>query len=164
MALERFIVEAKAVSYVSGQPSTAAPTRTGAHDISYQRGAFSYLDSYFGGTDFLGQEVVWKDGAPIWAMNYYGRILDPERFDGERAGTVIKQALSALTRRSVSSAASAISIPSANMSISRLATAAVSTVSNASLSTVASSTSSTIRAASSSRDGPCYSRQSRENA
>lgn len=95
-ALERFIVEAKAVSYVSGQPSTAAPTRLGAHDITYQRGPFSYLDSYFGGTDFLGQEVVWKDEAPIWAMNYYGRILDPERFDGERAGTVIKQALSAL--------------------------------------------------------------------
>jgi len=95
-ALEEFIIEAKAVTYVSGKRPEPASTRAGANDIVHERGRFRYLDSYFGGTDFLGQEVVWEDGIPVWALNYYGRILDPQRFDGERAGSVIKQALSAL--------------------------------------------------------------------
>ncbi len=95
-ALEIFIVEAKAVTYVSGKHQASVSTRPGACDIAYERGRFRYLDSYFGGTDFLGQEVIWEDTTPVWAMNYYGRILDPQNFDGERAGTVIKQALSAL--------------------------------------------------------------------
>ncbi len=44
------------------------------------------MDSYFGGTDFLGQEVVWQNGTPIWTMNYHGRILRPDLYDGARAG------------------------------------------------------------------------------
>lgn len=94
--LEQFIVEAKAACYVGGKAAEPKASRTGAHDLSYVRGAFRYLDSYFGGTDFLGQEVVWKNEEPIWALNYYGRILDPERIDGERAGNIIKKALVAL--------------------------------------------------------------------
>jgi hypothetical protein len=35
---------------------------------------------------------------PVWAMNYYGRILQPDRIDAATAGRVIKQALSALYR------------------------------------------------------------------
>lgn len=95
-ALESFIIEAKAVTYISGKAPSPVATRIGATDIPYEKGRFRYLDSYYGGTDFLGQEVVWDDTAPVWAMNYYGRILDAERFDGGRAGTVIKQALTAL--------------------------------------------------------------------
>jgi hypothetical protein len=95
-ALEDFIIEAKAVTYMGGKHPLTAPTRPAAKDIAYDKGRFRYLDSHFGGTDFLGQEVVWQDDVPVWAMNYYGRIIDPARFDGERAGIVIKQALTAL--------------------------------------------------------------------
>ncbi|MBC2774064.1 hypothetical protein H6M51_14465 [Rhizobium sp. AQ_MP] len=95
-SLERFIIEAKAATYISGKRPQALATRVGAKDIFYDQGALRYLDSHYGGTDFLGQEVVWQDERPVWAMNYYGRILDPSRFDGERAGIVIKQALTAL--------------------------------------------------------------------
>ena len=45
---------------------------------------------------FSGQETVWHKGVPVWAMNYYGRILQPDRIDAAMAGRVIKQALSAL--------------------------------------------------------------------
>jgi hypothetical protein len=31
-----------------------------------------YRDSYFGGTNFFGQETVWLRGEPVWAENYYG--------------------------------------------------------------------------------------------
>lgn len=95
-ALEQFIIEAKAASYMGGKAKEPTPSRIAAHELNYERGPFRYLDAYYGGTDFIGQEVVWENGEPIWAMNYYGRILDPERIDGERAGTIIKRALSAL--------------------------------------------------------------------
>lgn len=90
--LEAFIVEAKAKTYV-GQGISAAASRAGAYDLTYERDEWSYRDSYFGGTDFLGQEVVWYQSNPAWAMNYYGYILRPELINAERAGTTIKAAL-----------------------------------------------------------------------
>lgn len=93
--LTAIIVEAKAASYVGGGTSVAA-SRSGAHDLCWGRGDWRYLDSYFGGTDFLGQEVLWRAGEPIWAMNYYGYIRRPDLIDGERAGATIKAALAAM--------------------------------------------------------------------
>lgn len=93
--LEAFIVRAKAKTYV-GNGAPRSSSRTGGHDIGYEEGDWAYLDSYFGGTDFLGQETVWHKGEPVWAMNYYGRIVVPDRTDAATAGRIIKQALSAL--------------------------------------------------------------------
>jgi hypothetical protein len=95
--LQAFILEAKSATYVGGG-SLSPACRHASHDIRYERDSWRYLDSYFGGTDFLGQEVVWKDDEPVWAMNYYGRILDHELIDAAIAGTVIKESLSALYR------------------------------------------------------------------
>ena len=93
--LERFIVAAKAAAYVGGG-AIAASSRDGSHDFVFAQGVWSYRDSYFGGSDFLGQEVVWHRGTPAWAMNYYGCILRPELIDASRAGATIKSALAAL--------------------------------------------------------------------
>jgi len=95
--LEDFIVEAKAATYV-GDGGTQASCRSGSHDLGYEREAWRYLDSYFGGTDFLGQETVWQDDEPVWAMNYYGHILVPALIDGAVAGAVVKEARAALYR------------------------------------------------------------------
>lgn len=97
MTLETFIIAAKAACYV-GNGAAATASRPGAQDLTYANGPWAYRDSYFGGTDFIGQEVVWHDGAPHWAMNYYGRVLRPDLIDGAHAGRVIKTALSALYR------------------------------------------------------------------
>jgi hypothetical protein len=94
-ALNSFIVAAKRATYV-GNGSRAASTRLGSHDIVFSDGPLSYRDSYFGGTDFLGQEVVWMGEEPIWAMNYYGYILRQDLIDSARAGATIKAALSAM--------------------------------------------------------------------
>jgi hypothetical protein len=94
-SLNAFIVRAKAATYVGGGEK-AAPSRPGSHDLTFAGGDWSYRDSYFGGTDFLGQETVWLKGEPVWAMNYYGYILRPELIDAVRAGATIKAALSAL--------------------------------------------------------------------
>lgn len=95
--LNTAIVAAKAATYVGGG-DPVAPSRRGAHEIAWAHGDWRYLDSYFGGTDFLGQEVLWFRDEPIWVMNYYGYILKPQLIDGARAGATIKPALSALYR------------------------------------------------------------------
>lgn len=74
--LDQFIVQAKAATYV-GNGNKTISCRIGSHDLKFQKGPFSYLDSYFGGTDFIGQEVVYYEETPVWAMNYYGRIVYP---------------------------------------------------------------------------------------
>ena len=93
--LEAFIVAAKAACYV-GAGQKGAPSRQGAFDLTHEAGDFAYRDSYFGGTDFVGQEVVWHRGTPVWAMNYYGRILRGDLIDGARGAAVIRAALSAM--------------------------------------------------------------------
>jgi Domain of unknown function (DUF5680) len=93
--LHDFIIEAKANTYAgSGRPSLSY--RPKSHDLQFHEDSFSYLDSYFGGTDFLGQEVVYYQHEAIWAMNYYGRILESLQITASEAGSIIKQSLSTL--------------------------------------------------------------------
>lgn len=88
-----FIVRAKAASYVGDGQHTPA-CRLGSQDLQFVSGQWSYLDSYFGGRDFIGQEVVYHAGQPVWAMNYYGRILRDNLITPVEAGQVIKASLS----------------------------------------------------------------------
>lgn len=91
--LNEFIVQAKSATYV-GNGNKTISCRMGSHDLKFQEGSFSYLDSYFGGTDFLGQEVVYHKDEPIWAMNYYGRIIEKNNITAAEAGQIIKASLS----------------------------------------------------------------------
>jgi hypothetical protein len=93
--LQAFVVRAKAQTYAAGAGKVPG-SRDGSHDLRFVEGEFAYLDSYFGGTDFLGQEVVWWRSEPVWAMNYYGHILEPGDIDAARAGRVVQASLSAL--------------------------------------------------------------------
>jgi hypothetical protein len=96
--LTAFIVRAKAATYV-GSGEHVAPCRSGSHDLRYSDGEWAYHDSYFGGTDFIGEEVVYLAGKPIWAMNYYGRILRDDLLTAAQAGQMISHAC---TRKVVS--------------------------------------------------------------
>ncbi len=88
-----FIVHAKAATYVGGGAKIAS-CRPGSHDLKFVEGDWTYLDSYFGGTDFIGEETVWYMGEPVWAMNYYGYILKPGLITPAQAGHMIKASLS----------------------------------------------------------------------
>jgi hypothetical protein len=90
--LNAFVVQAKAASYVGGG-THSLPYRLGSHDLQFHAGSFSYLDSYYGGTDFIGQEVVYFEGRPVWAMNYYGHILEPGRITAPEVGGIIQHSL-----------------------------------------------------------------------
>jgi hypothetical protein len=91
--LNAFIVRAKAATYV-GDGEHVTPCRTGSHDLRFSEGEWNYLDSYFGGSDFIGEEVVHFAGRPVWAMNYYGRILREDLLTAAQAGQMIKAGLS----------------------------------------------------------------------
>jgi hypothetical protein len=91
--LHDFIVRAKSATYVGGGAKIAS-CRPNSHDLQFTDGEWSYLDSYFGGTDFIGQEAVWKAAKPVWVMNYYGCILRPELITPGEAGQTIKASLS----------------------------------------------------------------------
>lgn len=91
--LNAFIVRAKAATYVGGGAKCLS-YRPGSHALQFHEGAFSYLDSYFGSADFLGQEVVYYEGEPVWVMNYYGRILEPSLITAEETGQIIQESLS----------------------------------------------------------------------
>ena len=93
--LEKFIVRAKAATYV-GNGSKSLSHRPASHDLEYHEGSFAYLDSYFGGTDFIGEEVVYYNQEPVWAMNYYGRIIEPSLITAADTGQIIKQSLTKL--------------------------------------------------------------------
>lgn len=91
--LHAFIVRAKAATYVGGGEKIPS-CRPGSHDLKFVDGDWAYLDSYFGGADFIGEETVWFAGSPVWTMNYYGYILKPELITSEQAGHMIKASLS----------------------------------------------------------------------
>jgi len=96
--LNSFVVHAKAATYVGGGTRSLS-YRPGSHDLQFHEGSFSYLDSYFGGADFIGQEVVYFEGRPVWAMNYYGRILEPAKIEAQEAGQIIQQSLTEMYRQ-----------------------------------------------------------------
>lgn len=95
--LAAFIVRAKAATYVGGGAKSPS-CRPGSHDLRFAEGDFAYLDSYFGGADFIGEEVVYFQRRPAWALNYYGRILEPARIAAAEAGQVIQESLSLMYR------------------------------------------------------------------
>ena len=91
--LHSFIIQAKAATYV-GNGAHIKSCRLNSHDLEFHHGDYYYLDSYFGGTDFIGEEVVYYKDQPVWAENYYGKILKPEMISAAEAGKMLKASLS----------------------------------------------------------------------
>lgn len=91
--LQNFLIEAKKETYANGTVEKAKSTRRGSSDYEYKKDKYSYHDTYFGGTDFQGQEVVYQqDDTPIWGMIYYGRTLD-ESLSEEAMDNALRPAL-----------------------------------------------------------------------
>ena len=91
--LQNFLIEAKKETYANGTVEKAKSTRRGSSDYEYKNDKYSYHDTYFGGTDFQGQAVVYQqEDAPIWGMIYYGRTLD-ESLSEEAMDNALRPAL-----------------------------------------------------------------------
>lgn len=90
--LQNFIVAAKRAIYV-GDGQHLLPYRLGSQDLQFFNGDWAYHDSYLGNNDFIGEEAVYYQGKVVWAMNYFGRILNPALLTGAQAGGMIKASL-----------------------------------------------------------------------
>ncbi len=76
-----FLMRAKRVTY-AGSGAKSASSRPASHDLTYCEGNLCYIDTYLGDHRFAGQEALWRDGVPIWAMNYSGRVIG-DGFSGD---------------------------------------------------------------------------------
>ena len=80
-ALVDFLLRAKRATYAGKGPESPS-SRPQSHDLEYAEGSLTYIDSYLGGGQFAGEEALWRDGTPIWSMNYVGRVTG-ENFSGD---------------------------------------------------------------------------------
>jgi hypothetical protein len=88
-----FILLAKQATYVGGG-NKLLPYRLGSHDLQFFKEDWAYHDSYLGESDFIGEEIVYHCSKVVWGMNYYGRILHPDKITSAQAGAIIQQSLS----------------------------------------------------------------------
>lgn len=91
--LINFILLAKQATYV-GEGKKLLPYRLGSHDLQFFKDDWAYHDSYLGESDFIGEEIVYHNAKVVWGMNYYGRIVHPEKITSAQAGAIIQQSLS----------------------------------------------------------------------
>lgn len=80
-AIIPFLIRAKQQTY-AGKGNTTKASRLASHNYKYQEDKFLYYDTYLGGEHFSGEEAVWIEERPVWAMNYSGRVIG-ENFSGD---------------------------------------------------------------------------------
>lgn len=82
-----FLIEAKKETY-AGKGPEMSPSRPKSHDLEFKKGTLKYIDTYLGSENFAGEEALWENDQPFWAMNYAGRVIT----DGF-SGDFLKEAL-----------------------------------------------------------------------
>ena len=92
-----FLIRAKKSTYANSKVEKAKSSRSGSSDYNYEEiidnKKYIYHDTYFGGTKFMGEEVIYCDSdIPKWGMNYYGVTFD-ETTSEEVMDKVLRPAL-----------------------------------------------------------------------
>lgn len=90
--IKEFLIEAKKQTYANEKVEKVSSSRHGSKDYEYKKDNLIYHDTYFGGTNFIGEEVVYLDNKIYWAMNYYGVTLD-ETLGEEAMDSALRPAL-----------------------------------------------------------------------
>lgn len=76
--LATFLNLANKSTYADSSAPKANSLRPSSEDYHFEHGNLVYHDTYFGARDFLGEEVVYQSGVPVWGMNYYGHVLNAD--------------------------------------------------------------------------------------
>lgn len=67
--LKEFLVKAKKSTYANSNAPKIESTRLDSKDYEYEEiingNKFTYHDTYFGGINFIGEEIVYKNDLPI---------------------------------------------------------------------------------------------------
>ena len=76
--LSDFLVLANRSTYANKSAIKSEPLRPSSEDYHFELNDLAYHDTYFGGKDFIGNEIVYKNEKPVWGMTYYGYIIKQE--------------------------------------------------------------------------------------
>jgi hypothetical protein len=91
----QFLCDAKRATYAAQDEKTKVkPILKGSHQLEFRQGALLYQDIYYGGGFFVGQETVYFNDEPVWAMCYAGGLVaevDPS--DTPEIYTFLREAL-----------------------------------------------------------------------
>lgn len=74
--LTQFLNEANKSTYANKDAPKVASSRLRSEDYHFEKNGLIYHDTYFGGRDFIGEEIVYENGTPVWGANYFGCVLD----------------------------------------------------------------------------------------
>lgn len=75
--LASFLVDAKTRTYAAmGDDVTVPPLLPGTRQLEHRSGPWLYRDVYVGGRRCAGQEIVYREGLPVWSMVYTGGVAD----------------------------------------------------------------------------------------
>lgn len=74
--LANFLKTANKNTWASETGKKVPAQRPGSKDYEYAEGEWVDHDTYFGGRYFIGEEIVYEGGKPIWGMNYNGYVVD----------------------------------------------------------------------------------------
>jgi hypothetical protein len=92
--LANFLNEANKQAYANKDAPKAPSSRAGSEDYHFEKDDLMFHDTYFGGRDFIGEEIVYVEGRPAWGINYYGFVLKPD-VDEKELYDFLRQALMA---------------------------------------------------------------------
>lgn len=90
--LRKFLIEAKKQTYANENIEKVTSSRLNSNDYEYKNDNMIYHDTYFGGTSFIGEEVVYIDSKIYWAMNYYGVTIN-QNLEEEAMDKALRPAL-----------------------------------------------------------------------
>ena len=77
--LKKFIAEARENTYIADPRSITNPRLYGSLQLEYQKADYFYEDIYFTSSKILiGLQIVYYKNRPIWAMNYFGSIIEKD--------------------------------------------------------------------------------------
>ena len=87
-----FLNAANKATYANKSATKADSLRPSSYDYHFEQDDLTRHDTYFGARDFIGEEIVYQKEVPIWGMNYYGHVLNPD-ISTKDAYTILRPAL-----------------------------------------------------------------------
>jgi Domain of unknown function (DUF5680) len=93
--LARFLLRAKLATYASGGEAAERDLDAGSKYFEFEvkKSGLKYTDRYFGFNPFGGEEIVYKNGKPVWIMNYYGVSVTQGIVDARQIYSFLRKAM-----------------------------------------------------------------------
>ncbi len=66
--LSKFLNEANKATYANKTAPKVTSSRLKSEDYHFEKNGLIYHDTYFGGRDFIGEEIVYDNEKPVWVQ------------------------------------------------------------------------------------------------